>query len=638
MVKISRILQILTYLVVLISYAAVFQYMEPYYSAGFGALLALSVYLNFNRFIRIPRWVLNSVSILVLIVSALTINKEYLVEPVLGALIVLVAIKLLEEKTFRDYAQIFAMCIFLLIGSSLLSMSIAFLGYFTLIALFSTTALILLSFFSQDADISIYRSTMSKILLQSFLICAIALPGSLIFFTILPRTNYPIFSFLSRHAHSRAGFSDSIRLGEISEIQQDNNVIFRAEMTRVDDKDLFWRGIVLDQFDGVSWKNSGRTAKFERSSLQGSRVPQVIYLEPYGNKYLFALDKPLSVALRRVQYSGNLTYSRSNHIHERIKYETSSVISNFLPEKTLDRERYLHLPDSFSPKIEKLVAELTQGETGVQAVKAIVRFFGEGSYRYSMKNLPTSPNPLEDFLFRAKQGNCEFFASSLAVMLRMAGVPARLVGGYRGGYYNNAAGYYMVLQHNAHVWVEAYLPERQGWLRIDPTTFSQLDPSLNQGSTGFLVQFRLLLDTFNYYWYRLIISYDFSRQLALIKRIKATIQKPDIKIALAKKRIRQYLPHVLAIPLVAFLVYLAASAIGKPPEKKLVVRFQRKLRHHGYNRKSSEGLEEFVARIEDGELREKAGQFVEGFQSIYYRDGVFSAEEERSLKRRIREI
>ncbi|MGA7877243.1 MAG: DUF3488 domain-containing protein, partial [Desulfoferrobacter sp.] len=198
MVKISSILQIITYLVVVISYAAVFQYVELYYSLSFGFLFALSVYLNFNRFIKISRWVLNSISIVVLIVSVLTVTTDYLVEPVLGALVVLIAIKLLDEKAFRDYAQIFAMCIFLLIGSSLLSLNITFLGYFSLMALLSTTALILLAYFAQDPAITIHRSALNKVLLQSLLICGIALPGSLIFFVILPRTNYPILSFLNR--------------------------------------------------------------------------------------------------------------------------------------------------------------------------------------------------------------------------------------------------------------------------------------------------------------------------------------------------------------------------------------------------------------------------------------------------------
>ena len=634
MVKISHILQILTYMVVAISYASIFHYLEPYHSLSFVLLLILSIYLNFNRIIRIPRWVLNSISIFILVISALAVTTEYLVEPVLGALIVLVAIKLLEEKTFRDYAQIFAMCIFLLIGSSLLSLSIAFLGYFSLIALFSTTALILLAYFAQDAEIAIYRSTMSKVLVQSLLICSIALPGSLIFFIILPRTNYPIFSFLNKNGYAMSGFTDTIKLGEISEIQEDNNVIFRAQMAQIDERELYWRGIVLDEFDGVSWKSSNRRSDFSMDPLQGRKIAQVIYLEPYGNKFLFALDKPQSIALRHVHFSEKLSYFLPDHINERIRYEARSIISDFLPGQIMDLNQYLQVPPNFSPRIRELVEDLSKGKSDAETLEAMLRFIDLGNYRYSIKNLPTSAEPLDDFLFRHKMGNCEFFASSLAVMLRMAGIPARLVGGYRGGYYNKTAGYYMVLQHNAHVWVEAYLHKRQGWMRIDPTLYSRMDSSIG-ADKGFFLQFKLLLDTFNYYWHTFIINYDFSKQLALIKKIKATIQKPDIKIGLAKNRFRGYLPYLLTLPLLAFLVSMAAKIILRKPDEMLIARFQKRLRQYGFTRKSSEGLEEFAARIGEKELREKAQEFVDRFESIYYKDSKFVKDDIRALIRRL---
>jgi len=637
MVKIRHILQILTYLVVAISYVSVFQYVELYHSLSFVLLLILSIYLSFNRIIRIPRWALNVISIVILVSSSLAVTTEYLVEPVLGALIVLVAIKLLEEKTFRDYAQIFAMCIFLLIGSSLLSLSIAFLGYFSLIALFSTTALILLAYFAQDSEIAIYKSTLHKVLVQSLFICSIALPGSLLFFIILPRTNYPIFSFLNKSGYAMSGFTDTIKLGEITGIQEDNTVIFRAQMAKINEHELYWRGIVLDEFDGLSWKNSGKQSKFSTTPLQGREIAQVIYLEPYGNKFLFALDKPHSIALRHIHFSDDLSYSLSDHILERIRYEASSIISDFLPDQTVDRGQYLQIPSDFSPKIGKLVEDLSEGKTDTQIANAMLQHIKRGNYHYSITNLPKSAKPLEDFLFQHKTGNCEFFASSLAVMLRMAGIPTRLVGGYRGGYYNNTAGYYMVLQHNAHVWVEAYLPQRQGWIRIDPTIYGRLDPATGRGK-GFFVQLKLMLDTFNYYWYTFIINYDFSKQLALLKKIKAAVQKPDMKIDLAKNQIRGYLYYLLAVPLLALLAYMAAHMILKKPDDKLIVKFQKKLRRQGYTRKACEGLEEFAARIDRKELREKAQEFVDRFESIYYKDQKFSKKDLHSLKRRIDEL
>jgi protein-glutamine gamma-glutamyltransferase len=637
MVKISRILQIMTYLVVLISYASVFQYIELYHSVCFLLLLALSIFLHNHRFVRIPRWSLNVISMTILLASSLAVSTEYLVEPVLGALIVLIAIKLLEEKTFRDYAQIFAMCIFLLLGSSLLSLSIAFLGYFSLIAFFSTTALILLAFFAQDSEIVIHKNTVTKVLMQSLLICAIALPSSLLFFIILPRTSYPILSFINRDGYARSGFTDSIRLGQISKIHEDNNVIFRVEMAQMDEKDLYWRGIVLDQFDGVSWKNGGGRSPLSAVSLEGREIHQVIYLEPYGNKYLFALDKPRSISLRQVEIADGLTYSAPEHMHERIRYEAASVVSEFLPAESIDGAPYLHIPPEFSPRIRRLAAGITRGTSGTEAIKELLHFIRQGNYRYSMEDLSTSGNPLEDFLFEHKTGNCEYFASSLAVMLRMAEIPARLVGGYRGGYYNRPAGYYMVLQSNAHVWVEAYLPEQAGWIRIDPTAFSLMDASIGRDAKFFL-QMKLLFDTFNHYWFKLIINYDFSKQLALIKKIKATIQKPDIKIGLAGNEIRRSLPYLLVAPLIAFMICAVTKALRKRPEQRLITRFARKLGHYGYTRNPSEGLQEFIGRIDQKELRERAERFVNEFEAIYYKDARFSSGDFKSLNRSIREL
>ena len=408
-------------------------------------------------------------------------------------------------------------------------------------------------------------------------------------------------------------------------------------MSPVNQQDLYWRGIVLDKFDGRSWRNSGNHVK-SKPILAGDRqIDQVIYLEPYGNNYLFALDKPKSIFLRHVEHSNDLTYSLPEYFHDRIRYEATSVISDFLPDKSANHSQYLQLPAYFSPKISQLVAELSSGKQGSEAVKALLGFFRRGDFSYSMKKLPNSENPLEDFLFQNRSGNCEFFASSLAVMLRMAGVPARLVGGYRGGYYNQAAGYYMVLQNNAHVWVEAYLPEKRGWLRIDPTLYSRTDASIGTGQSLFM-RLKLTMDTFNYYWYKFIINYDFSKQLALIRKLKATIQKPDVQIGLAKNEIKKYLRYLLAIPLIVFFVYAVFRAARKRPQDKLIARFQNRMSQLGYERRDCEGLEEFTARIEDQNVRRKAEQFVNKFESIYYKDRNFSNDDRKLLNRHISEL
>lgn len=637
MVKINQVLQILTYLIVLVSYVSVFRYLQIYHSIIFGSLFLFSLYLSFRRFIKVPRWVLNVVSVAVLLISSAAMSTEYLLEPVLGALMVLIAIKLIAEKAFRDYAQIFAMCIFVLMGSGLLSSSIAFLGYFVLIAVFAATALILLAYYAENTRIAIQRPALSKILLQALVICAIALPGSLIFFIILPRTNYPVLSFLNRAGYAKAGFSDSIQLGDITEIQQDGQVIFRAQMPEIHEQDLYWRGIVLDAFDGSAWRSSIQPLAGRRGSLSGTAVTQVIYLEPYGNNFLFALDKPQSVSHPHVQRTNDLTYFLPDAVHDRIRYTATSTIAAFLPATGIDSHRYLQLPVAFSPKITRLAQTVAADKTAPEVIDAFLRFIAAEGYQYSLDHLPKSNQPLADFLFERKSGNCEFFASAFAVLLRLSGIPARLVGGYRGGYYNRAAKYYMVLQNHAHVWVEAYLPEQQGWIRIDPTMYGRPDPSL-AGEKPFLRQLQLLLDTFNYYWYRFIINYDFSRQLALFRKIRATIEQPDIKIDPLTNRLRSSWPYLLILLPVISGCLLLLIGLRQGPAQRLIAKFEQKIGRYGCRRQRFEGLEEFVARIDKAEIRHRAEKFVNEFEATYYRDEKFTRERVKTLRRYIREI
>jgi len=220
----------------------------------------------------------------------------------------------------------------------------------------------------------------------------------------------------------------------------------------------------------------------------------------------------------------------------------------------------------------------------------------------------------------------------------MSEIPARLVGGYRGGFYNKTGKYYLVLQKHAHAWVEAYSRNRGGWLRLDPTPGSSLDPTrFYEGSL--LLQLKLRLDTFNYYWNKLIIDYDFSRQLAIVQGIRATIRKSDFRFDLRKARPGKEWGLVL---LAGILGVVLAAAIfryrGRSPHEKVISGFLRRMDRHGYQREPGEGLEEFVARMDPSPLRERAGAFVEEFQETFYRDRPFTREKVRALEERLRAL
>ena len=646
MVNIKDALKIITYLCVVCGFAAVVPYVGTSYIVSFLVLFGLSVYLDVKAIVRIPRWVLNVISVLVLTLALFRVTPEYLVEPILDALIILVTIKLLEDKQFRDYMQIYALCIFLLIGSSLISLSIVFMVYFSILATLSTISLILLAYFSQDPEMTIRMDSVAKIIYQSLLICAISIPASSIFFVILPRTNYPILSFLNQSGYARSGFSNKVVLGEVSEIQEDDSAIFRAEMEEVEEGSLYWRGIVLDVFDGIQWKRGAEVPVAQARPMEGRKIVQDIYIEPYGDKALFALDKPISVVLgsaKRLRHWSSpparhpdtLTYSLKEDLHERIRYRAVSVQSRFLLDDSINRDKYLQLPRDLSTRIKELAKTFDTSHGEAELVDSLLKFIKWGDYKYSLENLPTSASPLEDFLFERKRGNCEYFSSSLAVMLRLAGIPARLVGGYRGGAYNKAGKYYLVLQKNAHVWVEGYITNL-GWTRLDPTPYSLADPAHMYRESLFM-QVKLLLDTFNYYWYKLVINYDLNKQLTIIDKIQAAVRKPNFKLNWGSFDLKHYLTRA-SLLLAAVLVIFGLTKARKSPERKLIAGFEKRMTRRGYRRHPSEGLEEFVARVAEPDLQVKASRFVKEFEEVFYRDRPFRGNAVKQLESTIKDL
>ncbi|MCX6632478.1 MAG: transglutaminase-like domain-containing protein, partial [Candidatus Solibacter sp.] len=139
-------------------------------------------------------------------------------------------------------------------------------------------------------------------------------------------------------------------------------------------------------------------------------------------------------------------------------------------------------------------------------MRAIERHL-RSDYGYSLK-LPDREvaDPLAHFLFARRQGHCEYFASSMAVMLRSLGIPARLATGFQGGVYNPVSDLWLVRASDAHSWVEAWIPG-YGWRTFDPTP---ADP--NAGGLTLLTQLSLYLDAAETFWQEWVVTYDVARQ------------------------------------------------------------------------------------------------------------------------------
>ena len=210
-------------------------------------------------------------------------------------------------------------------------------------------------------------------------------------------------------------------------------------------------------------------------------------------------------------------------------------------------------------------------------------------------------------------------------MLRLAGIPARLVGGYLGGVYNDMGGYYTVSEDMAHVWVEVYIAGR-GWQTVDPSrwavNFADVGSALDKGERGRL---KMYLDAFGYFWNRAVISYDLEQQIQLIS--SANLQLRQFRV----------MPHVssrpflllVAVILLALVVFLG-KVTKKSPEERIISQFL-KLMGKNYrldNVGSETGLFDLAKKINDPEVH----RFVSLYGTAVYHDRGLTAEEIRTLQ------
>jgi hypothetical protein len=621
-----------------LAFLSVVKEIEALYSIVFCLLFVISLYFEYRRSFRIPRWLLTTLSLAIVVFAIYRLDMQELVTQLLEALLVLLAIKLLEEKKVRDYMQIYAITLLLLSGSGLLSLNLIFFAFYCVLILLLTIAAILLTYYAQDPGLVLPVNTITKIVTKSLLIPLLAIPLTFLMFVILPRTPYPLLNFLNRPDKARTGFTDQVRLGAVSDIQEDSTVVLRANMERIDEKDLYWRGIVLEYFDGKSWvtmKKQPAPRSFP-GQLSGRGIRQTVYLEPYGNTYLFSLDRPVFVAGQNIKRSQDLTYSSTGHIDTRLKYDAVSVLGDSIWEADIDEEIYLQIPKNLSPRIKKLANDMNVVDSKDKTLQTIFNYLRSNTFTYSLKGLPVSKNPLEDFLFETKSGNCEFFASALAVMLRLNNIPARLVGGYRGGYYNDVGQYYLVPQKYAHAWVEAYVKPK-GWIRLDPTP-AMFDSPASLASAVSFEKFTILMDTLNYYWYVLVINYNLEKQFSILLKVRSELRRPNMGLTFHRNTVLKWLAILVLVAGAGFAlrVFIKNRAISS--EQKVLALFLKKMEKKGYHKKTSQGLEEFIPTITNEKVKESALLFISEFEKLYFKDKHFDSKIVSRLKAIVKQI
>ncbi|MBT0652894.1 transglutaminaseTgpA domain-containing protein [Geomobilimonas luticola] len=631
MVRIKSVLDILAYGIALLGFVPLVAYLDMIPRFLFPAVLLFAVVAD-RRDTILRGHLPTVISLLFFVYFGIQFSRDNLVGPAVNLLVVLLAVRLASEKGSRHYLQIYALALFALAGSSLLNLSAAFLVYLLLLLVLIAVSLVLLTFYDRDGDTAIARDGMMKVVTVAASMPLAAMPLILLFFVILPRTQFPLWNVLNVASGAATGLSDKVQPGTAPAVAEVKNVVFRADSQPLTKNQLYWRGVVLNTLEGGSWVRKPVPGAEWSVPGAGRGVSQTIFPEPGKSRYLLALNVPRDLTGVRFATAPDIVHTIIPS-GRRLRYETQSVPGAVIrTSRGIDRTFYLQLPPGLSPRLVSLGRQMAQrGKTDTDRLALLERYFVDRKLRYATKDLPTGSDPLAQFLLDGKPGHCEFFASTLAVLLRAADVPARLVGGYYGGDYNAVGGYYVVTEERAHVWVEAYL-DGKGWVTVDPSAWAVNFAGVGGAEEqGFTRRVRMYLDSFSYFWNLTVINYDLERQISILNRANTGLRRLSFPSHLSLR--------LLLIPVVLLLAALVVwrvcvwQKVGRE-ERLLKILFTLVRRRYGVEWPPDKGLHELARTLDEPRIT----RFVQMYGDVVYHDRKLSRDEYIRLRSLLAEL
>lgn len=448
-----------------------------------------------------------------------------------GLLATMLALKLLETRGLRDARVLLSFSLFAIMAAFLQDQ-----GPLTLI-LALVSAVLILAALARVGELETGSPTeapgLARRLRATGLLMLLSLPLATVAFLLFPRLPQPLWGLPDNAAEARTGLSETMAPGDISALFVDDSPILRASFRgRLPERtELYWRGPVLSEFNGRSWSISGWLRHLEAPELQmgGDWLEYELVQEPTDRRWVLALDvpglpvemasdNPLRLNRDRSLVARNPLAGVTRHV---LRSATAARFDTELPQ--LLRQHMLSLPEGFNRRTSELVAGWrAQGFDDARLIQeALDRFNRE--FTYSLTPPPLGRDSVDEFLFETREGFCEHYASAFTVMMRMAGIPARVVTGYHGGFYNPLGNYMVVRQADAHAWSELWLRGR-GWVRIDPTAAVAPERILDEGGAIQRERSRFeglgaLLDAADWLrhgWNTLVLGFNAARQRSLL--------------------------------------------------------------------------------------------------------------------------
>jgi transglutaminase-like putative cysteine protease len=609
-----------------------------------------------------------------------------------------VVVRMFSLRRERDHIMLAILAFLMVLASAVLTVDSVFLLSFSAFMLVAVATFILMEMRRSGSAATIQarhspapyqhrRLALALARIAPLLMIMILIGGSALFF-VMPRISAA--GYLGGYSFGTdlsSGFSDHVQLGRIGEIQQSNAVVMHVQIEGDDlgRYDLHWRGISLSEFDGHTWTNRKGQSILSRLSdgsfdLPYNDVPTRPYdaasfarrkiiryhvlMEPIGTNVFFLA--PWAQSLRgnyRVLAldSGGAVFN-SDPDHALSRYDATSDISkpsadelrkaglNYPPQIS---GTYLHSP-SLDPRIPQLAADITRSAKNDYDKATAIENYLRTRFGYTLQLPQTAvKDPLANFLFERKQGHCEYFASSMAVMLRTLGIPSRVVNGFRSDEFNDITGSYVIRAKDAHSWVEAYFAG-YGWQTFDPT------PAGNGATPQGWNRLALYVDAMASFWRDWVVSYDTSSQYVLGKAaISSSRNMWEGARAWARNHYASMLKWarrsqdrvensprgwtIIGVAIVLLLLVLAnlgriARSLRerwlkahpeRSPEQAASMWYERMMRilaKHGMSKPQAETAQEFLKKIDDDRLREPIARFTQVYESARFGNSAEDAQ------------
>lgn len=473
-------------------------------------------------------------------------------EPMVALLLVASGFKLTEAVRVRDGYVLVSLGFFVMTTQFLFDQSLPTALYGAMGATLLVTSLIALNQLPQRQIVPFEPLLALKML-------SLAVPMMAILFVVFPRIG-PLWSVPSKTGEGITGMSDQLNPGDVARLGRSADVAFRVQFdgSIPDNADLYWRGMVLSFFDDGIWRSldwrdyPAAERQLQRPLLTDATLDYRVISEPTYQHWLYALPYATSSNEQVVEVR-DFRLAATSPLEAPFSYRVRSYEPSIIePQLSAWRRRVeLALPENLNPRTREWVAtQRAIASNDSDFISRVLTTFSEQPFYYTLEPTIIKDRHFVDrFFFDTRRGFCEHYAYTFVVMMRMAGIPARIIGGYQGGERNPVNNTLIVRQFDAHAWAEVWLAGL-GWQRVDPTAAvspDRISYGLEQAleaSGGFLADsplsayrlrslgwvnwLRLQYDDLAWRWQSVVVGFDSDEQLSVMGSWFGKIDAPRI--------------------------------------------------------------------------------------------------------------